>query len=96
MHLIAPAFKLPWKATALPQRLVYPVDFEAFLSEKQKSLMGDFIAALEKLLKVKAEKISIAAIWAKNPPREAKKDTLDQYLGNVSTGYHGLERNLIT
>lgn len=82
MHLIGPSFKLPWKATAQPKRIVYPTDFKDLLSEKQQSLMDEFVEAAEKLLKVKAEKISLADVWAKNPPSEAGKQSLDEYLGS--------------
>ncbi|OAA35140.1 Amidase signature domain protein [Beauveria brongniartii RCEF 3172] len=83
-HLIAPSFKLPWQATARPQRIIYPTDFALLLSKKQQDLMGEFVAAWEKALGVKADNISLADAWAKNPPREAGKETLHDYLGHAA------------
>lgn len=84
VHLIAPSFRLPWQATARPQRVIYPTDFAPLLSKKQLDLMGEFVAAWEKAIDVKADNISLADAWAKNPPREAGKQTLHDYLGHVS------------
>ncbi|KAM0740820.1 hypothetical protein ACQRIT_006004 [Beauveria bassiana] len=83
-HLIAPSFKLPWQATARPQRIVYPTDFAPLLSKKQQDLMGEFVAAWEKALGVKADNISLVDAWAKNPPWEAGKQTLHNYLGHAA------------
>ncbi|KAM3504581.1 hypothetical protein MY11210_008300 [Beauveria gryllotalpidicola] len=84
VHLIAPSFKLPWQATARPQRIIYPTDFAPLLSKKQQDLMGEFVAAWEKALGVRADNISLADAWAKNPPREAGKQTLHDYLGHAA------------
>ncbi|KAF1739803.1 Outer envelope protein 64, chloroplastic [Beauveria bassiana] len=83
-HLIAPSFKLPWQATARPQRIVYPTDFAPLLSKKQQDLMGEFVAAWEKALGIKADNISLVDAWAKNPPSEAGKQTLHDYLGHAA------------
>ncbi|KAJ6782018.1 hypothetical protein PWT90_05873 [Aphanocladium album] len=84
VHVISPSFKLPWKATAQPKRLVYPTDFSALLSKKQSALMDEFVAAWEKLLNTKADKISLADVWAKNPPQQADKHSLSDYLGSAA------------
>lgn len=84
VHLVAPSFKLSWKATAKPKRIVYPSDFASFLSEKQEALMEEFVVAWEKALGIKADRMSLADAWAKNPPQDAGKQALDEYLGNVS------------
>lgn len=84
VHLIAPSFKLPWQATPVPLRAVYLQDFKDLLSEKQQALMEEFIAALQKL-GIKIERVSLSASWAASPPREAGKQSLDEYLGNVSS-----------
>ncbi|KAK8145397.1 hypothetical protein G3M48_004481 [Beauveria asiatica] len=83
-HLIAPSFKLPWQATARPQRIIYPTDFAPLLSKKQQDLMDEFVAAWERALGVKADIISLADAWAKKPPREAGKQTLHDYLGHAA------------
>lgn len=46
--------------------------------------MEEFVAAWEKTLGVKADKMSLADAWAKNPPHEAGKQSLSDFLGNVS------------
>lgn len=85
VHLIAPSFKLSWKATTKPKRIVYPTDFASLLSDKQNALMDEFVTAWEKTLNVKADRISLADAWAKNPPQDAgNKQPLGDYLGNVS------------
>ncbi|TQV91793.1 beta-mannosidase precursor [Cordyceps javanica] len=84
VHLTAPSFKLSWKATARPKRIIYPTDFSSLLSDKQNLLMDEFVAAWEKILNVKANNISLAETWAKNPPKEARGQTLNDYLGNAT------------
>ncbi|OAR02097.1 hypothetical protein LLEC1_06688 [Akanthomyces lecanii] len=84
VHLVAPSFKLLWEATAKPKRIVYLTDFASLLSEKQKALMQEFVAAWEKALGVKADKMSLADAWAKNPPQGAGKQALSNYLGNAT------------
>lgn len=85
VHLIAPSFKLSWKATTKPKRIVYPTDFASLLSDKQNALMDEFVTAWEKTLNVKADRISLADAWVKNPPQDAgNKQPLGDYLGNVS------------
>ncbi|ATY58573.1 Amidase signature domain [Cordyceps militaris] len=84
VHLAAPSFTLPWKATTPPRRLVYPTDFASLLSDKQKSLMDEFVAAWETALGIKAVRLSLAETWTRNPPHEAGKQTLDDYLGTAA------------
>ncbi|KAJ3481696.1 hypothetical protein NLG97_g7758 [Lecanicillium saksenae] len=84
VHIVSPSFKLSWKATPVPKRLVYPTDFASLLSKKQSELMDEYIAAWEKLLNIKADKISLEDIWAKSPPAEAAKQSLNDYLGSAA------------
>lgn len=77
VHLIAPSFKLDWKATARPKRIIYPTDFASLLTDKQKALMDEFVAAWEKVLNTKAEKISLADAWAKGD-KQPLTDYLEQ------------------
>lgn len=83
VHLIAPSLKLNRQATQ-PRRIIYPTDFAQWLSAKQRALMDEFLVAWEKTLGVKAERMSLADVWAKSLPNGADNQTLHDYLGNVS------------
>lgn len=63
---------------------MYLTDFASLLSEKQNALVEEFVAAWEETLGLMADKMSLADAWAKNPPHEAGKQPLSDFLGNVS------------
>ncbi|OAA57192.1 Amidase signature domain protein [Cordyceps fumosorosea ARSEF 2679] len=83
VHLIAPSLKLNRQATQ-PRRIIYPTDFAQWLSAKQRALMDEFLVAWEKTLGVKAERMSLADVWAKSLPNGADNQTLHDYLGNAA------------
>ncbi|KAK5994005.1 Scytalone dehydratase-like Arp1-like protein [Cladobotryum mycophilum] len=68
---------------ALPKRIVYPLDFYPIRSRDHQKLDDKFVAALEKLLGVKAERVSMSALWLIKPPVESIGQTLEHFIGEA-------------
>lgn len=84
IHTAAPALNLALTGKLSPKRVIYPTDFFPLSSEKEQALTEEFVAAVEKRTGVKAERISLADTWAKNPPCKGKGQSLNEFLGSVS------------
>lgn len=52
-------------------------------NKHQKQLIDDFVIDLEKSLGVKHVKMSFDKVWDADPPKEAKGDTLLEYMKDV-------------
>jgi len=53
-------------------------------NEDQLKIIDDFTADLEKSLGVKHKKISFNEVWDSDPPKEAKGESLQEYMKDVS------------
>ncbi|KAM4065802.1 amidase [Hirsutella rhossiliensis] len=77
----------PGSDPPLPGRLVYPVDtFDGEASEDQQKLTAQFLRTLEVLNGIRADKVNMTATWTSNPPPEAQKQTLSEYLKGAAFG----------
>ncbi|CAG8981416.1 hypothetical protein HYALB_00013919 [Hymenoscyphus albidus] len=63
-----------------PKRLLYPSDFFPLADPEQQKMNDAFITIVENYLGVKRTPISITDTWESNPPPEAGKKSLLEYL----------------
>lgn len=68
----------------LPTKVIYPQDLDLDWSKEQVALHAKFIAAIENVLAVKTEPISLAEVWADSPPAEADGQGMQEYMKDVS------------
>ncbi|KAL7785266.1 amidase signature domain-containing protein [Trichoderma ceciliae] len=79
-----------------PKRIVYPLDF-ASISKDHHALDDKFVATLEHLLGVRADKVLLSEIWDAKPPSQANGQSLEEYMKQApfssfcSDFYHGYE-----
>ena len=66
-----------------PSRIIIPTDLLT-ADQYQKIAMVGFALTLEELSGTKVEYIDISDVWDKNPPAEASKETMQEYMSNVS------------
>ncbi|CAD6441551.1 2b413a13-dc52-4ba4-a058-9d09563205e3 [Sclerotinia trifoliorum] len=78
-HLITATLDVP-DSSEFPKRLLYPLDFFPQADAEQQGTCKAFIAIVERFLSVERIPISIADTWASNPPQEAGKKLLQEYL----------------
>ena len=71
------------QAANLPPRIVLPLDFSPAEHTPQKKVILDFLRDLESFFKVRAERISLNALWAQTPPNEAQGQGMHEYLEDV-------------
>lgn len=67
----------------LPKKIVYLDNFSAELPQQQLDLLDDFVGGIEKLLGVKAERLSLGDVWDANPPSEAEGQALHDFMKEV-------------
>lgn len=75
---------MPWPLK-FPKRLLYPLDFFPQAGADQQAMSDAFVQVVERFLGVKRTPISITDTWAFNPPQEAGKKSLHEYLEMVSS-----------
>lgn len=78
--------KLPEKPekSEKPWAILWPQDFLPVGNAEQMRAIGDFTKDLAKQLRIEPETVSVAGLWDKNKPSEAKGQPLHEYLANVS------------
>ncbi|KAL6897514.1 amidase signature enzyme [Trichoderma evansii] len=64
---------------AFPKRILYPSDVVS-ISDGNQALRDKFVATLERLLGIQADKVSISEIWDSKPPSEADGQSLEEYM----------------
>jgi hypothetical protein len=74
---------------AFPKRIVYPLDF-ASVFEGNQALTDKFVATLEDFLGIQADKTGLSEIWDSKPPSEAKGQSLEDYMRQVSVFLLGI------
>lgn len=75
---------LPDPGTLLPTRIIYLLDLLATGPNGQQALNSAFVTSLENYLGIKAEPLSMANTWTKQPPPEANGADMWEYIGDVS------------
>ncbi|KAL8811955.1 MAG: hypothetical protein Q9223_001264 [Gallowayella weberi] len=68
-------------AEQLPPRIVLPIDLLPENDTSQKRVVLDFLKDLESYWSITADRISVSALWAENPPKEADGQGMYDYLG---------------
>ncbi|KAI4200446.1 MAG: hypothetical protein LQ350_003894 [Teloschistes chrysophthalmus] len=70
-------------AEHLPPRILLPIDLLPEDETPQKSVVLDFLKDFETHMGINADRVSLSALWAENPPKEADGQTMHEYLEKV-------------
>lgn len=76
--------RLPKKSTKhLLSRIVLPIDLLPEDDTPQQRVFLDFLKDFETHMGITADRISVSALWAENPPKEADGQGMHEYLEKV-------------
>ncbi|KAL9589174.1 MAG: hypothetical protein Q9203_002024 [Teloschistes exilis] len=76
--------RLPKKSTKhLMSRIVLPIDLLPADDTSQQRVVLDFLKDFETHMGIPANRISVSALWAENPPKEADGQGMHEYLEKV-------------
>ena len=70
-----------------PSVIIYPLDYLPMANAAQMKMLDAFAADLARISQVQPQKISIAGMWHRKPPKEANGKPLHDFLEDVSDPY---------